>query len=211
MTDHPHPPFKDLLKSIPGFFGIRLEEEPAFDVVETIGDVEIRRYQPALLAQVNVGGEHDEAMNVAFKKLAGYVFGDNDRDQQSEMTTPVQQAQAHDHASPSTPVVRNDADGSWNVTFFLSNQLAAADAPQPNDAAVTLVEQPARLIASLRYTGNNTPESRADSRTRLLKELSTHPNFRVVDDVSWALYDQPFSIPFLKRNEAHVEVAEKRV
>jgi hypothetical protein len=25
-----------------------------------------------------------------------------------------------------------------------------------------------------------------------------------MEDVTWAQYDQPFSIPFLKRNEAHV-------
>ena len=203
-----HPPFNDLLKSIPGFFGIRLEEEPAFDVLEQLGDVEIRRYKPALLASVTVGGEHDEAMNTAFKTLAGYIFGDNDREQQSEMKTPVVQAINGDF-TPSMPMIRGDADGTWTVTFFLSNTLRSDEAPQPNDPAIKLVDEPASTVASLRYTGNNTKDCREESRERLLAELGTQTKWRVAEDVTWALYDQPFSIPFLKRNEAHVALTEQ--
>ena len=144
-----HPPFKGLLKLIPGFFGIRLEEEPAFHVLEQLGDVEIRRYKPVLLASVTLGGEHDEAMNTAFKTLAGYIFGDNDREQQSEMKTPVVQAINGDF-TPSMPMIRGDADGTWTVTFFLSNTLRSDEAPQPNDPAIKLVDEPASTVASLR-------------------------------------------------------------
>lgn len=208
MPSSSHPPFKDLLKSIPGFFGIRLEEEPAFDVLEQLGDVEIRRYKPALLASVTVGGEHDQAMNAAFKTLAGYIFGDNDREQQSEMKTPVLQAIDTDFTS-SAPTIRSDAAGTWTVTFFLSNTLRSDDAPQPNNPAIKLVDEPASTVASLRYTGNNTQESREESRKRLLAELGKQTKWRVAEDVTWALYDQPFSIPFLKRNEAHVALTEQ--
>lgn len=209
MTTPSHPPFKDLLKSIPGFFGIRLEEEPEFDILEQLGDVEIRRYKPALLASVTVDGDHDEAMNTAFKKLAGYIFGDNDRDQQSEMTTPVLQANERT-LSPSIPVLRDEANGTWTLTFFLSNSVRSSEAPKPNGPSIRLVDEPASTVASLRYTGNNTEESRKDSKIRLLAELAQHPEWRVADDVTWALYDQPFSIPFLKRNEAHVALTKRQ-
>lgn len=58
MSESIRPPFKDILSSIPGVFGIRLEEEPRYGVLETIDDVEIRQYAPALLAQVTITGDH---------------------------------------------------------------------------------------------------------------------------------------------------------
>jgi len=154
---------------------------------------------------VTVGGVHDDAMNTAFKKLAGYIFGDNDRHQQSDMTIPVVQAIERDFM-PSTPLVHDEANGTWTVTFFLSNTLHAADSPRPNDPSIRLVDEAGTTGASLRYTGNNTEENRRESKARLLAELGKHPEWRVAEDVSWALYDQPFSIPFLKRNEAHVSL-----
>jgi hypothetical protein len=106
-------------------------------------------------------------------------------------------------------MVRDEANGTWTLTFFLSNTLHAADAPRPDDSSIRLVDEPASTVASLRYTGNNTQESRQQSKQRLLAELARHPEWRVAEDVSWALYDQPFSIPFLKRNEAHVALVPR--
>ena len=199
-------PFKEILHSIPGFFGIRLEEEPRFEVLEKRGDVEIRRYAPALLAQVTVIGEHDDAVNDAFRILAAYLFGDNSSDEKMDMTSPV--LQRFDHAA-SGPVVQNPSGEGWTVSFFISNELTPQTAPRPNDAAVTLVEAPESVVAAFRYTGNSTDESRIESRQTLLGQLVDHPQWRVADDVTWAQYDQPFSIPFLKRNEAMVALSLK--
>lgn len=202
-------PFKEILHSIPGFFGIRLEEEPRFDVIETLGDVEIRRYAPALLAEVTVLGEHDDAVNDAFRKLAGYIFGGNSSGEKLDMTSPVLQQAEHLAVGASAPVIENPSGEGWTVSFFISNELTTQTAPRPDDPAVTLVETPVSVIAALRYTGNNTDERRIESRQALLAELVGHAQWRVADDVTWAQYDQPFSIPFLKRNEAMVALSSK--
>jgi len=204
MSDTIIPPFKDILHSIPGFFGIRLEEEPAFSVLSTIDDVEIRQYAPALLAQVTVTGDHDHAVNDAFTTLAAYIFGKNVTDEKSHMTSPVFQAQRSEKMSMTTPVLQNASGSGWTVSFFLSNELTPETAPQPEDQGIHLVMQPESIIGSLRYSGNNSAESRAESRRRLLDTLASDGSWRVMEDVTWAQYDQPFSIPFLKRNEAHV-------
>lgn len=204
MSDTMRPPFKDILQAIPGFFGIRLEEEPAHTVLETIDDVEIRRYQPALLAQVTVGGEHDEAVNTAFTTLAGYIFGKNASDATLHMTTPVLQEQVSPDGAATTAVLPLPGGAGWTVSFFLSNDLLPEEAPVPNDPSIELVMAPEVLIGALRYSGNNTEERRATSKARLLETLTRDGRWRVVTDVAWAQYDQPFAIPFLKRNEAHV-------
>ncbi len=61
------------------------------------------------------------------------------------------------------PVVEKPGGDGWTMTFFLSNDLETA-APRPNDDDIELVSEPERLIAALRYRGNNTEEARAEFR-----------------------------------------------
>lgn len=212
MTEQIRPTFKDILSSIPGVFGIRLEEEPAFDVLETIGDVEIRRYHAALLARVTVPGDHEAALDEAFTRLAGYIYGQNSSDVKLGMTSPVFQEEGapYGQRSPMTaPVVQSATGDGWTIAFFLSNDMRKQDAPVPNDPSIELVEEPAQVRGTLRYSGNNNAERRAAAKRRLLDTLTASARWRVVDDVAWAQYDQPFAIPFLKRNEAQVAVEEQ--
>jgi len=211
MSNSIRPPFKDILQSIPGVFGIRLEEEPAFRVLSTIGDVEIRHYAAALLAQVTVPGDHDHAVSEAFTTLAAYIFGKNASQESSHMTSPVFQEQRSESLSMTTPVLQNPTRNGWTVSFFLSNELTPETAPQPEDEGIRLVMQPETIIGSLRYSGNNSEESRAKSKRSLLAAIAGDGSWRVVEDVSWAQYDQPFAIPFLKRNEAHVALERLQV
>ncbi len=209
MSESIRPPFKDILSSIPGVFGIRLEEEPRYGVLETIDDVEIRQYAPALLAQVTITGDHEHALNEAFSTLARYIYGKNTNDETLHMTSPVFQEQSSERLSMATPVLQNATGEGWTVAFFLSNDLTPETAPQPLDPAIRLVTQPETILGALRFSGNNTEERREASKRELLDTIARNGTWRVLDDVSWAQYDQPFAIPFLKRTEAMVAL-EKR-
>lgn len=202
-----HFPFKEMLKSIPGFFGIRLEEEPKFEVVEEADGVEVRRYAPAVLAEVTVPGEHDEAIDKAFARLANYIFGDNSRREQMSMTTPVTQEPA---PRSTTHPVTQAADGKgWTVSFFLGNDMAVDDAPTPDDPGIRLTRSPERLVAVKRFTWTPDADRRAESRDALRTWLDKHPTYQADGAVHWAQYDQPFVIPFLRRNEAQVEIKRR--
>ena len=202
----PRPPVSDMLSSIPGAVGIRLEPEPRHEVIDRIGDVEIRRYAPALLAQVAVDGPHEQALEQAFERLAGYIYGENARGEKMHMTTPVFQRESGD---ASVPVLDRGHGGGWTVAFFLGNDMTPAEVPAPRDASVTLVEAPAETVAVLRYSGNNDADARIRARSDVVEALSQSTRWTVADDVLWAQYDQPFAVPFLKRNEAQVAVREK--
>ena len=160
-------PFSEILKGIPGFFGIRLEEEPRFDIVLSDADVEIRRYAPALLAEVTIAGNHDAALDEAFDRLAIYIFGENIDRSKLPMTTPVGQKVEGEVMPMTTPVGQRDAGGAWTVSFFLGNDLRSEDAPQPIDTGIRLTTSPQRTVAVVRYSGNNTEERRQDGRKRL--------------------------------------------
>lgn len=202
----PRPPLSDMLSAIPGALGIRLEEEPRHEVLDHIGEVEIRRYAPALLAQVAVDAPEEEAMDRAFEKLAGYLYGNNTDDEKMHMTIPVYQRDSGDARVPMT--ARGQGEG-WTVAFFLGNDRAPGDLPTPSDPGITLLELPAFLAAVLQYRGNNTAADRAQARDALLATLRDAKRWVPDDSVYWAQYDQPFAIPFLKRNEAQVAVRER--
>lgn len=201
-------PFVEILKSIPGVFGIRLEEEPHYEVVEELGDVEVRRYDPALLAEITVNGPREKALDEAFDRLARYIFGANSKREHLPMTNPVYQAKG-EHLPAATPVMPAPRGSGWTVAFFLSNTLSLEEAPRPDDPAIRLIRSPQRLVASLRYRGNNTGDKMHDARAELLEAMRGHATFEVESDVYWAQYDAPYVIPFVKRNEAQVELSRR--
>ncbi len=210
MADSVSFPFVEILKGIPGIFGIRLEAEPRHEVVEKIGEVEVRHYAPALLAEITVPGDHDKALDAAFDRLARYIFGANSKDEHLSMTNPVYQGKGQ--GLPMTAPVRPAHHGQgWTVAFFLSNDLTVEEAPRPDDEAIRLIRSPGHLVGVLRYRGNNTEGKMHDARSELLEALRADATYEVEGDVYWAQYDAPYVIPFVKRNEAQVELSRRQV
>ena len=64
-----------LLSLIPGF--AMALEEPEYQVIGEYEGVELRRYAPYLVAEVDVPGDFDDAGNRAFRILAGWKPSSN--------------------------------------------------------------------------------------------------------------------------------------
>lgn len=170
MTASTNPLFTDTLKSIPGFFGIRLDAEPRYDIEDIVGGVEIRRYAPALFAHVCVGGDHDSAVELAYEKLAGYIYGDNESREKMEMTSPVFQIEGESRMF-SVPLRKHQTANGWTVAFFLSNNLSPGEAPLPDDPAIRILASQETLVATLRYNGNNTDARRSIAKADMIQAL----------------------------------------
>ena len=52
-------------------------ETPKYKVEKEFDNIEIRQYQPKLIAEVEVSGTREEAVGKGFRILAGYIFGKN--------------------------------------------------------------------------------------------------------------------------------------
>ena len=52
-------------------------EIPKYRVTDQLGAVEIREYEPYLVAETTVDGTLETAGNAGFRILARYIFGDN--------------------------------------------------------------------------------------------------------------------------------------
>ena len=64
-------------------------EKPKYQVVSSQANIEIRKYNPMIIALVEVQGERKEAIRGGFKMLADYIFGNNKSKEDIPMTAPV--------------------------------------------------------------------------------------------------------------------------
>ena len=185
-------------------------EEPHFDVVARVGDVEIRQYGPRIAAEATVAGEEYAARNAGFRKVAAYIFGENHTQAKVAMTAPVAQsvAEASEKIAMTVPVSQENRDGRWTIRFFMPSQYTMATLPVPTDPDVKLVEVPGETKAVLRFSGFAGPEAVAEERALLLKGLSGSGwTAQGTPDV-W-FYDPPWALPFVRRNEVVVGVRAK--
>lgn len=182
-------PITEMLKSIPGAIGIRLGEEMKYTVRREVGDLEIRHYEPFTLARTFVSGEFDDAMEIGFRHLADFIFGDNEEKIKAHMTVPV---------------FVDQKDNGWLISFYLGDD---GENLTPLDTVVSIEQMPAKDVAVYSYIGTNSLEKMLDAKDTLLRHVNEAGLVRA-SSVWWALYDQPVSIPFTKRNEAFIMIDE---
>ena len=131
----------------------RATEEPDYQVVRTLADVEVRQYAAYAVAEVVVPGPSDEAGNQAFPILAGYIFGKNKGERKLAMTAPVTQAAVPVKLEMTAPVTQAAAAGGFLVQFVLPKGVTAASAPEPLDARVQLRDVRPSQVGVIRYSG----------------------------------------------------------
>ena len=186
--------------------GIRTAEEPHYQVLQDYGNIQIRQYPPILIAQTEITGNYDNSGNQGFRRLAGYIFGKNQSQQQITMTTPViQEKQSAEQIAMTAPVLQQQFGDKWYMAFVLPNNYTLATAPIPNDSAIKLVEMPSKKLAVLSYTGVISEQSIKEKSIELQSWL-TQQKYTMINPAQSAAYDPPWTLPFLRRNEIHIEI-----
>ena len=179
-------------------------EEPAYEVLQKIGnDIEVRQYAPYVVAEVVIEADANEAGNLAFPILAGYIFGKNQGQKEFAMTAPVTQTAAPtrlDMTAPVTQAAAPGAAGSHVVQFVLPKGVTLESAPQPLDARVKLREVPASRIAAIRYSGFWS-ESNYNEHLELLRAALKSSDLTPTGEPVFSRYNPPFMPWFLRRNE----------
>lgn len=186
-------------------FGMRSgTEEPPFTLLAQLGEVEIRRYAPRLVAEIEVGGDEVSARGAAFRPLAAYIFGENTAGERIGMTAPV--AQAGERIGMTAPVAQSGSEGRWRVGFFMPARYSAATLPRPRDTRIEIVTLPEAEVAVLRFPGLPSPEAVAAAEARLAAALEGS-SWRATSPGGAWFYDPPWTIPGLRRSEAWLPVA----
>jgi effector-binding domain-containing protein len=184
-------------------------EEPSYEVIETYEEFEVRRYQPYLLAEVDVSGGINSAGNKAFRILAGYIFGDNEAATEMVMTAPVESRSRNqgEKMAMTAPVTstKKDGDEMTTVAFVMEQKYSIETLPVPNDQRIQVREVPERIVAVRRYSGRWT-DAKYQRNLQLLVEALSNESLKVVGEAVLARYNSPFSLPMMRRNEVMFEI-----
>ncbi len=189
--------------------GARQAEEPAYKIVAEAGWAEIRQYGPRIAAETVVDGDEEGTRSAGFRRLAGYIFGDNQGGTKIAMTAPVAQESAGAKIAMTAPVSQTqDASGRWRIRFFMPASFTMQTLPKPNDPAVMLVPVPPEMFAVLRFSGSIGAQAVAAHTADLVRGLENSAWRPAGAPVAW-FYDPPWTLPPLRRNEVAIPVSPR--
>lgn len=204
--EHMEIPLSERLKSIPGFFGIRLGHEPYYTIVKSDGPFEIRRYDPMTIASLIVSGTYEHALEEGFLRLADYIFGKNHLETEARMNTALVQSKHHEQMEMMAPVFQEKTDAGWKISFVLPKEYTLKNAPIPEDSEIILEREPTRMVATYKYSGTNDDQVIDEKSKELYQWFQSHPDYKPISNIRSAEYDGPLTVPFLRRNEVLVRV-----
>lgn len=177
-------------------------EEAAYEVVKADGAYEVRRYAPALVAEVALAEKGKD--NGAFRLLFDYISGANDGGQKVAMTVPVTTASEGKKIAMTVPVTMAPEGSAGTVMrFFLPKAFTLATAPKPTDARVVLKEMPAEEVAVVQFSGFGW-DSRMAAKEAELRAWLKAQGLNHVGEARWVFYNAPLTLPWMRRNEVWV-------
>lgn len=181
-------------------------EQPRYTVLQRDGNFELRRYEPYLVAEIDVDGSFEEAGNVAFRPLADFIFGRNRRAEKMAMTAPVTQTPKGEKIGMTAPVIQSSGSrGSYTVSFVMPSRYTLATLPRPLDDRIRLREVPATVTAVWTYRGDWS-QARYAKEEEAMRAAMVKAKRTPLGPPVWARYNAPFWPSFLRRNEILVEV-----
>ena len=160
-----------------------------YEVLAEMDGIEIRKYAPATFSYVTLNVDnYDQGSSMGFRKLAGYIFGGNQRQEKIAMTSPVEMAM----------------DTMMVVKFMVPAKYNMEDLPTPNNKEVRFVEQPERIVAAIRFSGFANDEKIARYREQLTVVLNQN-GLSYDGEFSFLGYNSPFDL-INRRNEVIVSI-----
>jgi hypothetical protein len=182
-------------------------EEPDYQVVQKLEDIEVRAYAAYTVAEVVVAGPAAEAGSLAFPILAGYIFGKNKGERKFAMTAPVTQAAEPVRLEMTAPVTQTAAAGGFRVQFVLPKGVTSANAPEPLDARVTLRDLAPQRVAVIRYSGFWSDANYKQHLEQLQSALRA-AGLAWAGEAVYSRYNAPFIPWFLRRNEIWLQLLQ---
>ena len=114
-------------------------EKQAYKVIKKEEGFEIRYYPPATFATIQSSAKnYRELSGNGFRKIAGYIFGNNESSSKIAMTTPVHMDISNEGSS---------------MSFVMPSKYDINNLPRPNDANVQLHQTAGEYVAAIAFGG----------------------------------------------------------
>lgn len=186
-------------------------ETPDYEVEQTFDGFEIRHYPSRVVAETTVRGtDYDDALNEGFRRLAGYIFGDN----AGARSTMAAKARGEARVSRKTkgeriamtsPVTSHEDEDGYVVSFTMPKDRALELLPVPEDARVRVRRTGGERFAVLKYRGTYRGDLAKAKHAELLARVGK-AGLVARGAPLFAGYDAPSTLPALRRVEAWVAI-----
>lgn len=180
-------------------------ETPKYKVEKEFGNIEIRQYQPKLIAEVEVSGTREEAVGKGFRILAGYIFGKNIVQEKLAMTSPVEQ-KSSTKISMTSPVSQTQKGSEiWIINFTMPSKYTLENLPKAKDERIKFRVENSKRVAAIKFSGFWSDKQFAKQSLELEKFI-TQNHLKPKSSKTIAYYNDPFTFPWNRRNEIVVEI-----
>ena len=179
-------------------------ETPSYKVIQSKGKIEIREFDPMVIAEVQVVGRRKDAISSGFKLLADYIFGNNISQENINTTATIQQP-ASEKIAMTAPVQQQLANDSWLVSFVMPSEYNLEDLPKPKNIEVKLKNVPVKRFVTIQFSGTSSDENLAKHKKLLVEFIKTN-SISVTGTSKYAFYNPPWTLPVMRRNEVMFEV-----
>lgn len=182
-------------------------EEAKYTVLKQEGQLELRQYEPHIVAETLVESDFEGAGNKAFRRLFNYISGNNESRQEIAMTAPVSQAEKGEKIAMTVPVGQQLSGKNWVISFMMPASYTLETLPKPKDNQVILRQVPEHYVAAIRYSGFWSQKSYNHHKQQLEAWIKKQ-SFKTTGEAIWARYNAPFTPWFFRRNEILVPVEQ---
>jgi hypothetical protein len=168
-------------------------EKQAYKVIKKEDEFEIRYYPPATFATIQSSAKnYRELSGSGFRKIAGYIFGNNESSSKIAMTTPV-------HMD-----INNEGS---SMSFVMPSAYDINNLPRPNDANVKLHQTPGEYVAAIAFGGFANDASIKKYAAELEKALG-NKGIKSIGHFRYLGYNPPYQLVG-RKNEIIVTVEWK--
>ena len=183
-------------------------EKPDYKVIQSEQNIEIRQYEPMIIAEVEVDGKREDAIGDGFRLLADYIFGNNTVQQVISMTAPVQQKE-NQKIAMTAPVQQQSTGKSWRMSFVMPSKYSMDSLPVPNNNRVRLKEILTKKFVVIEFSGTNSNENVTKHENQLMNYIEAN-QINIIGSPKYAFYNAPWTLPFLRRNEVMIEINQQQ-
>lgn len=196
-------------------------ETPKYKSVEKKGDIEIREYEPAVVAEVTYDPTTMRSgRDGGFMVLASYIgaIGTPCNKKGSEpgekiaMTAPVitQEHGGAEKIAMTAPVITKEEESSEDkkmvtMQFVLPAKYTLENSPTPTDDRVKLKEFPGKKYGVITFSGTANAKLE-EQQVQKLKSSLEADGYKILGDHLLARFNPPWTPWFLKTNEVMIPV-----
>ena len=150
---------------------------------------EIRSYKATLFTSVKLSTKkYKEASSKGFSILAGYIFGNNNRNEKIAMTSPVSMS----------------LKDSTTMMFMVPKKYKKETLPQPNLSKIKFKEEPAKTVAAINFNGWAN-DKKIKKYKQKLKDALEKEGILYKNRFQFLGYNAPYEV-FNRKNEIIVEL-----